>query len=82
MEFIIKPLLRYQGAVYPIFGGFWGGRFGGVAGLVEHVKGLGLLIVMEEGTPKSRSDPYCPIGFLSVLSCPYGQAESEDLVCY
>ena len=24
MEFIIKPLSRYQGAVFPIFGGFWG----------------------------------------------------------
>ena len=31
LEFIIKPLSRYQGAVFPIFGGFWGGLLTGVA---------------------------------------------------
>ena len=30
--------MRYQGAVFPIFGGFWGGQFSSVAGLVvEHI---------------------------------------------
>jgi len=32
-------LSRYQGAVFPIFGGFWGSQLAGVrSSLVEHVK--------------------------------------------
>ena len=29
LEFIIKPLLRYQDAIFPIFGGFWSGPVSG-----------------------------------------------------
>jgi len=32
IKFIIKPLLRYQGAVFPIFGGFWGYRMTDITG--------------------------------------------------
>ena len=40
---MIKPLLRYQGAVFPIFGGFWAAWASGVRKwVVEHVTYLWL----------------------------------------
>jgi len=38
LEIFIKPLLRYQDAIFPIFGGFWGApRTSMRRGVVKHL---------------------------------------------